>query len=113
MSKIISAKQLKEKIESREDFYLIDTLQKNSFDSRHIPTAKHVEYGMGFVKKFKTEIGAPKDAEIIVYCASSGCQLSVLAAEELKKEGYVNVVHFVDGLSGWIQEGYKFEGEAA
>ena len=54
-----------------------------------------------------------KDANIAVYCASSGCQLSVMAGDVLDKAGYTNVSHFVDGLAGWMKEGYKFEGEAA
>ena len=51
-----------------------------------------------------------KDAEIVVYCASNGCQLSLLAAEALDQAGYSNVSHFVDGLAGWKNAGYAFEG---
>lgn len=113
MAKIITTEELKKELDNKKSFYLIDVLMKNSFEARHIPGAKNVPYGTDFIKQFAEEINASKDAEIIVYCASSGCQLSVMAAVALEKAGYSNVRHYKDGLAGWQNAGYKFEGEAA
>jgi len=77
------------------------------------PGAKSVPYSTTFVQDFEKAMGVQKDKDIVVYCASSGCQLSVLAADALDKAGYTNISHFVDGLAGWMKEGHKFEGEAA
>ena len=112
MVKQITTEELKKKIDNKESFYLIDTLLANSFEARHIPGAKNVPYGTDFKEKFEKEIGAQKDAEIIIYCASSGCQLSVLAADAMEKAGYTNIKHFADGLAGWKNAGYTFEGDA-
>ena len=113
MVKTTTTKEVKENLDNNKDFLLVDVLSSNSFEVRHIPGAKNVPYGLTFLKDFEEKLGATKDAEIAVYCASSGCQLSVLAADALDGAGYSNVSHFVDGLAGWMQAGYKFEGEAA
>lgn len=108
MAKKISTEEVKQKLNNKEDFYLIDTLASNSFEARHVPGAKSLPYGTNFIKEFEEKIGAPKDAEIITYCASNGCQLSTLAAEALEDAGYTNVRHYADGLAGWMQAGYEF-----
>ena len=64
------------------------------------------------VDAFEKEISAPKDAEIIVYCSSDTCTASVISAEQLETAGYTNVVHYKDGLAGWKNAGYAFEGKA-
>ncbi|PIT86963.1 MAG: rhodanese-like domain-containing protein, partial [Candidatus Magasanikbacteria bacterium CG10_big_fil_rev_8_21_14_0_10_43_6] len=35
------------------------------------------------------------------------------AADALEKGGYTNVIHYKEGLAGWRNAGYTFEGEAA
>lgn len=113
MAKTLTAEELKNKIDSGADFYLVDVLSANSYQARHIPGAKNVPLSADFVEQFEKQIGAAKDAEIIVYCSSSTCQASPKAASMLEEAGYTNVSHFKDGLAGWQEAGYKFEGEAA
>ncbi|HEX9721830.1 MAG TPA: rhodanese-like domain-containing protein [Candidatus Paceibacterota bacterium] len=74
MAKTITTEELKQKIDNKEDFALVDTLMENSYEMRHIPGAKSVPYGTDFMEEFEKEAGASKDAEIITYCASNGCQ---------------------------------------
>ncbi len=114
MTKTITTEELKKKIDGgAQDFYLVDVLSAGSFEARHVPGAKSVPSGPDFLEKFEKEIGAPKEAEVIVYCASNTCHASVQAAETLEKAGYTNVAHYADGLAGWQNAGYKFEGQAA
>jgi len=113
MAKTITTEELKKKIDEGGNFHLIDALSPNSFESRHIPGAKNVPNGPQYAENFEKTVGAPKDAEIIVYCSSSGCMASVQAANALEEAGYTNVTHYKDGLAGWQNAGYKFEGEAA
>ena len=112
MAKVTTTEELKKKIDGGADFYLVDVLSANSFEARHVPGAKNVPNGPEFLKQFESEIKATKDAEIIVYCASATCMASVQAAVTLEKAGYTNVAHYKDGLAGWQDAGYKFEGEA-
>lgn len=109
MAKEFTTKEVKQKLDGGSDFYLIDTLSERSFSGRHIPGAVNVPYDPDFVERFEEVVGAPKDAEIVTYCASAGCQLSELAASALEKAGYTNIGHYADGLSGWQDAGYEFE----
>ncbi len=34
-----------------------------------------------------------------------------MAAVNLEEAGYTNVYHYIDGLAGWQNAGYKFEGQ--
>ncbi|MDD5099015.1 MAG: rhodanese-like domain-containing protein [Candidatus Colwellbacteria bacterium] len=112
MAKVISTEELKKKIDDKDDFYLIDALSPQSFESRHIPGAMNIPNGPDFLKQFEKEAGAPKDAEIIVYCSSNTCMASVQAAETLIKAGYTDVSHYKDGLAGWQDAGYEFESKS-
>jgi len=111
MTKVITTEELKKKIDKGEDFYLIDVLSANSFEARHIPGAKNAPNGPEFLKQFEEQVKAPRNAEIIVYCGSSTCMASVQAADTLEKAGYTNVVHYKDGIAGWQNVEYKFEGK--
>jgi rhodanese-related sulfurtransferase len=111
MAKVITTEELKKKIDEGRGFYLIDALSANSYEARHVPGAQNVPNGSEFLMQFESEIKAPKDAEIIVYCSSSGCMASVQAADTLEKAGYTNIAHYKDGLAGWQNAGYKFEGD--
>lgn len=112
MAKNITTQELKTKIDSgAKNYYLVDVLMQNSFEARHIPTAVNVPYGTDFLKEFEAKMSIPKDAQIIVYCASSGCQLSDMAAANLEEAGYTNVYHYADGLAGWQNAGYTFDGQ--
>jgi rhodanese-related sulfurtransferase len=82
-------------------FYLVDVLPPQSYAARHIPQAINIPKGADFVERFEKETKAPKDAEIIVYCSSSGCGASVVSAAALEAAGYTNVLHYKEGLAGW------------
>ena len=109
MAKFITTEELKKKIDGEDDFYLVDVLSAGSYKARHIPVAKNVPNEPGFLEQFEKEIAAPKDAEIIVYCASETCMASQMAADILEKAGYTDVIHYKEGLAGWQNARYKFE----
>ncbi|MCH7828436.1 rhodanese-like domain-containing protein [Patescibacteria group bacterium] len=111
MAQVITSEELKQKIDNKEDFVLVDTLMEGGYEMRHVPGAVSVPYGTNFLQEFEKKVAAPKDKEIIIYCASATCQLSVLAADALEEAGYTNVKHYKEGIAGWQQAGYKFEGE--
>lgn len=112
MATKISTAELKQKVENGEKIYLIDTLAPRSFEVMHIPSSLSIPYDTDFVEQFQKQVTVAKDAEIITYCASDGCQLSALAARVLEEAGYTNVKHYVDGLAGWKNAGLTFESSA-
>jgi len=113
MAKTLTAEELKQKIDAGEDFVLIDALGENSYQMRHVPGAQNVPNSPTFLRDFEEKVGAPKDKEIITYCSSATCMASVQAAEALEEAGYTNVGHYKDGIAGWQEAGFEFEGQQA
>lgn len=111
MINIIDTEELKKKIDNKEDFVLVDVLGENSYEMWHIPGSVNVPNGPDFLERFE-KTGALKDKEIITCCASATCMASVRAAEVLEKAGYANVGHYKEGIVGWQNAGFRFEGEA-
>jgi rhodanese-related sulfurtransferase len=103
---VISTEELKKKIDEKEAYCLIDVLSPESFEARRIPSARNVRKGPDFVERFEKEIGAAKEAEIIVYCSSETCTASGAMGALLEQAGYANVLHYRDGLAGWQRAGY-------
>ena len=44
-----------------------------------------------------------RNAEIVVYCASSTCDSSTQVGERLVELGYRNVCHYVEGKRDWVE----------
>jgi rhodanese-related sulfurtransferase len=105
--KIISAEELKKKIDSGGNFKLINVLSKESYDVRHIP--KSISIPVSEIEDRAPKEIPDKGMEIIVHCASSTCTASPQAAEKLEKIGYTNVTEFKIGIAGWNDAGYEFE----
>lgn len=111
--KTLSTEELKQWIDEGKDFILLDVLAPASYEARHIPTAKSVPVGdPDFMEKAK-ELAPDKDTIVVAYCSSSQCGASPRAAAQLAEAGYTNVYHYKDGLAGWQDAGYSFEGEVA
>lgn len=109
----ITADALKAKIDSEDDFLLVDTLGDQSYNRAHLPEAVSISAKEdGFADRVEQAV-ADKNQEVIVYCASFECQLSPQAAQELVDAGFENVVDFEGGLKDWVQSGYSLEGEDA
>lgn len=103
--KTITAKDLRQKIQNNEDIVLIDTLSQESFCAKHIPGSINIPT-MNILKN--AELVLPyKNQEIIAYCKNSSCMKSTKAVEMLSQLGYKNVTHYVDGIDGWVKEGFK------
>jgi len=103
----ISAEDLKKKIDSKEDFELINVLSKDSYEVKHIPGSKNIPVDE-LEERAKTEL-PDKNKEVIVYCSSPECHASPRAAKKLEAMGYTNVIEFESGLAGWEEANYEFE----
>lgn len=65
-----------------------------------IPGAVHISRGN---LETKIEAVVPRDAEVIIYCASGN--RSAFAAETLERMGYTNVASLETGFRGWAESG--------
>lgn len=68
MVKTISRDELKQKLDRKDDFLLVETLPVTAYDHNHLPGA--INLAPDNVTKLASQILPDKNAEIVVYCAS-------------------------------------------
>ena len=100
----LNAKQLKERMDQGEKMVLVNALEENKFNAKHIPGSLNV-----FTKE-TIEKKLAKDDHIVVYCTDVACNKSVLLYYLLETMGYKHVLRFAGGLKEWEEEGYPMEG---
>ena len=61
-------RKLKKKIDNNDDFILVETLAKETYDHAHLPNAIHLPPDR--VAELAPKILPDKSAEIVVYCSS-------------------------------------------
>ncbi|MDY6764722.1 MAG: rhodanese-like domain-containing protein [Halobacteria archaeon] len=101
----ITPEELRDKIDSKEDFVIIDNRDEESFEGWHIKDAHNVEYSAtyselrGDFKGLKEELGLDENSEIVAVCAKGVA--SSAFADYLEERGYENVKNLRDGMEGW------------
>ena len=105
--KTISRDELKQKIDRKDDFLLVETLSATVYHHSHLPGA--INLPPEKLKDSASQILPDKNAEIVVYCANPACQASENAARELTALGYTNVRDYAEGKQDWIDAGLTVE----
>ena len=99
--------EVKEKLDGGEKFTLIDVREESEFAKDHLPGALHL--GKGVIER-DVEARVPDlNAPLILYCG--GGYRSALAADNLQKMGYTNVISMDGGVRGWREKGYAMTRE--
>jgi rhodanese-related sulfurtransferase len=94
--------KVKQQIDCGEKFILVDVREESEFAKDHLPGAIHL--GKGIIER-DIEARVPDlDAEIVLYCG--GGFRSALAADNLQKMGYKNVISMDGGIREWRERGY-------
>lgn len=104
MVKNITKEGLRNMMLSGEDFILIDTLSRESFEEIHISGA--INCPAGEMNKWAEENLDKRDRKIVVYCAGYTCRASAMAADILEKAGFTNVMRYEGGIKEWDEAGY-------
>ena len=97
---LITREELKEKLDSGDDFKLVMVLDESAYKSAHIP---------GSINIYATDITKGKldpEEEIVVYCNGFSCPASVLAFQRLEAAGYTNVRRYAGGIPDWEDAQY-------
>jgi rhodanese-related sulfurtransferase len=93
---------VKKKIDGGSKFTLVDVREESEFAKDHLPGAIHL--GKGIIER-DIEARVPDlNAEIILYCG--GGFRSALAADNLQKMGYTNVISMDGGIRDWREKEY-------
>jgi rhodanese-related sulfurtransferase len=92
----------KKKIDSGEPMILVDVREESEWARGHIPNAIHL--GKGIIERDIEKAIPDKSASIVLYCG--GGFRSALAADNLKKMGYANVISMDGGWREWTQANF-------
>ncbi|MGA2509167.1 MAG: rhodanese-like domain-containing protein [Candidatus Acidiferrales bacterium] len=92
----------KKRLDAGEKFILVDTREESEWARGHIPGAIHL--GRGIIERDIEKTVPDRDAVIVLYCG--GGYRSALAADNLQKMGYRNVISMDGGWRGWTEAGF-------
>ena len=93
---------VKSRLERGDKFILIDVREESEYQKDHIPGAIHM--GKGVIERDIEQKVPDANAELVLYCG--GGFRSALAADNLRKMGYANVISMDGGIRGWREKGY-------
>src|SRR5580704_7875091 len=88
-----------------EKLNIVDVREESEFAAGHIPGAVHL--GKGIIERDVEAKYPDRSAELVLYCG--GGFRSALAADNLQKMGYTNVISMDGGMRTWRQGGYPVE----
>jgi rhodanese-related sulfurtransferase len=93
---------VKTRMDRGDKFLLVDVREESEFARDHLPGAIHL--GKGIIER-DIEARVPElNIEIILYCG--GGFRSALAADNLQKMGYTNVISMDGGIRNWRERGF-------
>ena len=96
---------VKAKMDRGEEFTLVDVREESEFAKDHLPSAIHLSKGVieRDAERALPDLAAP----IVLYCG--GGFRSALAADNLQKMGYKNVISMDGGIRVWREKNYPLE----
>jgi rhodanese-related sulfurtransferase len=103
--RVISADELKAKLDRGDDLRLVNALGDWEFNAKHIPGSEH------FANTERVVDAIRPDEDVVVYCSNPACRASQKLYKDLVERGYENVRRFEGGLEVWEDAGYPLEGE--
>src|SRR5438128_2722668 len=94
--------EVKARLDRGDTFILVDVREESEWAKDHLPQAIHL--GKGVIERDIEQQVPDHAAELVLYCG--GGFRSALAADNLQKMGYTNVISMDGGMKGWRQGGY-------
>ena len=94
--------EVKQKLDHGEKFLLVDVREESEFAKDHLPGAIHL--GKGVIERDIEGRVPDVKTPVILYCG--GGFRSALAADNLQKMGYTNVVSMDGGVREWREKNY-------
>jgi rhodanese-related sulfurtransferase len=91
--------EIKRRLDAGESLHVVDTREDSEWARGHIPGAIHL--GKGIIERDIESAIPDHAAPIVLYCG--GGFRSALAADNLQKMGYTNVLSMDGGWRGWTE----------
>ena len=93
---------VKARLDRGDKFTLVDVREESEYANDHLPRAIHL--GKGIIER-DIETRVPDlNAPLVLYCG--GGFRSALAADNLQKMGYSNVISMDGGIRVWREKGF-------
>lgn len=102
--KEVSARDVMDMQKRGEKITLLDVRDLQEVNLGKIPETVHISRGN---LETKVEAVIPRDAHVIIYCASGN--RSAFAAERMAEMGYTNVASMAGGFRAWVESGGDVE----
>jgi len=96
----VSINDVKAKLDRGEKFLLVDVREESEYAKDHLPGAVHL--GKGIIERDIEERVPELSTPVVLYCG--GGYRSALAADNLQKMGYTNVLSMDGGIRGWREK---------
>jgi len=97
--------EVKARLDRGDKFVLVDVREDREYDADHIPGSVHM--GKGIIERDIENAYPDLNTELVLYCG--GGFRSALAADNLQKMGYTNVISMDGGIRGWREKSYPLE----
>ncbi|MGB3632807.1 MAG: rhodanese-like domain-containing protein [Rubrobacteraceae bacterium] len=101
----VSIEEVNDKLQSGEEFVVLDVREPGEWQEGHIPGAKLIPRGV--LEYLAADELPEKDARIVVHCAVGG--RGTLATRTLQEMGYTNVANMQGGTNAWNEKEYELE----
>jgi rhodanese-related sulfurtransferase len=95
-------RETKKRMDEGEKFILVDTREDSEWARGHLPGAIHLSKGI--IERDVEKTIPDKKTTIVLYCG--GGYRSALAADNLQKMGYRNVISMDGGWRGWTEANF-------
>ena len=102
----VTVDDVKARLDRGEKILLVDVREESEYAKDHLPGAIHL--GKGIIERDIEERVPQLNAPLILYCG--GGYRSALAADNLQKMGYTNVLSMDGGWRGWTEAKLPTEG---
>ena len=96
----VSIDDVKARLDRGDKFVLVDVREESEYAKDHLPGAIHL--GKGIIERDIEERVPELGTPIVLYCG--GGYRSALAADNLQKMGYSNVLSMDGGIRGWREK---------
>jgi rhodanese-related sulfurtransferase len=98
----VTIEDVKRKLDRSEKFVLVDVREESEYAKDHLPGSIHL--GKGIIERDVEERVPDLHTPIVLYCG--GGFRSALAADNLQKMGYTQVLSMDGGVRGWREKGF-------
>jgi len=96
---------VQQRLAAGDKFVLVDVREESEYAAGHAPGAVHLSKGV--IERDVEKTVPDKGTPLVLYCG--GGFRSALAADNLQKMGYTNVISMDGGWRGWTQAGLPVE----